>query len=105
MKSRSALDLIKERTKDIDIIVIEYLKTPPSEKELKNILQKLGLKAEEIIRKKEPLFLEKFSGKKMTEGQWIKILSKNPILIERPIVVKGNKAVIGRPIENVMPLL
>jgi arsenate reductase len=102
-KSRDALALIKKATKKFQ--VIEYLKNPPTESELKDILQKLGMKAEELIRKKEPIFIEKFSTKKMTEGQWIKILAKNPILIERPIVVKGNKAVVGRPIENVISLL
>ncbi len=102
-KSRCALDLIEKKTKDFK--VIEYLKTPPAENELKGILKKLGMKAEEIIRKKEPLFISKFSGKKFTEAQWIKVLSKNPILIERPIIVKGNKAVIGRPPENINQIL
>ena len=102
-KSRCALELIQKETKDFR--VIEYLKTPPSEKELEDILKKLNMKAEEIARKKEPLFKEKFEGKKFTEEQWIKILAKNPILIERPIVVKGNKAVIGRPTEKILQIL
>ena len=97
------MELIEKKTKDFK--VIEYLKTPPSEKELKIILKKLGMKAEDIIRKKEPLFQEKFEGKKFTEDQWIKVLAKNPILIERPIVVKGNKAVIGRPTENILQII
>ena len=101
-KSRCALELIEKRTKDFE--VIEYLKTPPSEKKLKEILKKLNMKAEEVTRKKESLFKEKFAGKKFSEDQWVKILVKNPILIERPIVVKGNKAVIGRPTENVLEL-
>jgi arsenate reductase len=102
-KSRCALELIEKKTKKFR--VIEYLKDPPSEKELKSILKKLGMKAEEIIRKKEPLFITKFKGKNFTEAQWIKVLAKHPILIERPIVVKGNKAVIGRPTENINQLL
>jgi arsenate reductase len=102
-KSRCALELIEKRTKDFQ--VIEYLKTPPTEKEIKDILKKLGMKADEIIRKKEPLFIEKFKNKKFTQDQWIKVLAKNPILIERPIIVKGNKAVIGRPAENINRLL
>ena len=102
-KSRNALELIQKREKDVQ--VIEYLKNPPSEKELKDILKKLGMKAEEIIRKKEKLFQEKFSGKTISNDEWIKILCKNPILIERPIVIKGNKAVIGRPTENILKLL
>lgn len=96
------MELIEKRTKDFS--VIEYLKTPPSEKELKGILKKLGMKAEDIVRKKESLFKEKFQGKKFSDDQWVGILAKNPILIERPIIVKGNKAVIGRPTENILKL-
>jgi len=102
-KSRCTLELLQK--KKADVKVIEYLKTPPSENELKEILKKLGMKAVDIIRKKEELFLKKFSGKKFSEAEWIKILVKNPILIERPIAVKGNKAVIGRPPENVLQLV
>lgn len=102
-KSRCALELIEKRTKDIEIV--EYLTSPPSENELKIILRKLGVKAEDIVRRKEPIFKEKFEGKKFTEAQWIKVLCKNPILIERPIVVRGNKAVIGRPTENLNQIL
>lgn len=102
-KSRCALELIEAKTKDFHIV--EYLKNPPSEKELKIILKKLGLKAEEIIRKKEPLFEKKFLGKSLTEEEWIKVLTKNPILIERPIIVKGKKAVIARPPEKALSLL
>jgi arsenate reductase len=102
-KSRCALEFIGKKTKDFQ--VIEYLKTPPTDNELKSILKKLGMKARDLIRKKEPLFIEKFSGKKYSEDQWIKTLVKNPILIERPIIVKGNKAVIGRPTENINQIL
>lgn len=100
-KSRETLALIEKQNPEI----IEYLKTPPSAVQLKEILGKLGLKAEDIIRKKEPLFLEKFKDKKLSEEKWIEVLVKNPVLIERPIVVKGKKAVIGRPPENVLSLL
>jgi arsenate reductase len=65
----------------------------------------LGMKAEEIVRKGEPLYKEKFARKNFTETQWIKILSENPILIERPIIVNENKAVIGRPPERVLELI
>ena len=102
-KSRCALELVAKKTKHF--AVVEYLMNPPSEKELESILKKLGLRAEQLIRKKEPLFKEKFEGKEFTDSQWIKIMAKNPILIERPIVIKGNKAVIGRPPENVNQIL
>ena len=98
-KSRCVLDIL--RKKKADVKVIEYLKTPPTEKELKLILKKLGMHADEIIRKKEPLYAEKFDGKKISESKWIKILVKNPVLIERPIVIKSNKAIIARPPEKV----
>ena len=101
-KSRETCALID--SKKVEVEVVEYLKTPPTEKELKNILKKLGVKAEYIVRKKEVLFSQKFSKKKYSASEWIKILSKNPILIERPIIVKGNKAVIGRPPENINQL-
>ncbi len=101
-KSRQALEVIKKKSKTTE--VIEYLKTPLTEKEIKDILKKLGMKAEEIIRKKEPLFQSEYKNKKNTESEWIKVLAKNPLLIERPIIVKGSKAVIGRPTENINKL-
>ena len=84
--------------------IIEYLKTPPSKGELKEILAKLGMKAEEIIRKKELLF-EKFKGRQYSEDEWVEILSKNPVLIQRPIIVKGDKAVIGRSEEKLKEIM
>jgi arsenate reductase len=102
-KSREAYAILKER--DIAFETIEYLKTPLNQKQIAELLKMLGLKAEDIVRKKESLYKEKFADKKLSETEWIKILSENPILIERPIVVKNNKAVIGRPTENVIELL
>ena len=102
-KSRQTLQLIEDKNEKVEII--EYLKTPPSKEELKNILKKLDKNAEDIIRKSEPIFKEKFQGKEFSEEEWLNILADNPILIERPIVVKGDKAIIGRPPENVLELL
>lgn len=102
-KSREALAILKKKKADIEIV--EYLKNPPSEKELKSILKKLDMKAEDLIRKKEPLFYEKFSKKKYSDAQWLKILIENPILIERPVVVNEKKAVIGRPPEKVLQII
>lgn len=100
-KSRETLALIEKQKPEI----VEYLKTPPSATELKSLLKKLGLNVQEIIRKKEPLFIEKYKDKKLSDEKWMEVLVKNPVLIERPIVVKGNKAVIGRPPENVLKLI
>lgn len=102
-KSREACSILQGE--GIKFETIEYLKTPPSQKEIKDLLKMLKLKAEDIVRKSEPLFKEKFISKKLTEAQWIKALADNPILIERPIIVKGSKAIIGRPPEKVVELL
>ena len=102
-KSRQTLGILQD--KGIEPEVVEYLKTPPSGAELKRILKKLGLKAEDIIRKGEALYKEKYKGKTLTNEQWIKVLAENPVLIERPIVVTDNKAVLGRPPENVLELV
>ena len=102
-KSRETLELINNSGSAVE--VIEYLKETPSANDLSVILSKLKLKPEQILRKGEKLFKEEFKGKKLTDQQWIKAMVENPILIERPIVVKGNKAVIGRPPENVNALL
>jgi arsenate reductase len=101
---RTALQLAKESTKAA-FVTIEYLVNTPTEKEIKEILTMLGIKAEQLVRKKESLYKEKFEGKKITNAQWIKILHKNPILIERPIFVDGRRAVIGRPPEVIVEFL
>lgn len=102
-KSRQTLQLIQEKNTEVEII--EYLKTPPTEKELEELLKKLNIDAEALLRKSEAVFKEKYKGKKLTNKEWIKAMVQHPTLIERPIVVKGNKAVIGRPPENVKALL
>lgn len=80
-----------------DIEVRDYLKVPPTYEELDHILKLLKAKPLDIIRKKEDLFLEKFAGKTRTRKQWIQAMINYPILIERPIVVKGDLAIVGRP--------
>ena len=104
-KSRSTLKLIEEGGAAPE--VVEYLKTPPSADELAALCKKLKLAPKDIIRSKESLFKElKLSLKDdRSDAEWIEILAANPKLIERPIVVKGAKAVIGRPPENVLELL
>jgi arsenate reductase (glutaredoxin) len=79
--------------------VIEYINTPPNAEELKVVLEKLGISAEALIRKKEPLFKEKYGHKKLNEKLCIQIMVDNPNLIERPILIKRTRAIIGRPIE------
>ena len=101
---KNALNLIKENT-DENYELVEYMVDSPSQKQLKEILKMLGIKAIDLVRKKESLFKTKYADKKLTNAQWIKILADNPILIERPIVVKDGKAIIGRPIERILEIL
>lgn len=102
-KSRQTLQLMREA--GVEPKIIEYLKTPPTTAELEKILAKLNLKPQAIIRKGEQDFKTRYKDKDFTDKEWIKILSENPKLIERPIVLKGNTGVIGRPPENVNTLL
>lgn len=97
MKSRQALSLLQEKKQEIEII--EYLKTKPDVSELKKIVALLGISAEELIRKKENTFIQRFKGKNLNEEDYLKAMSDHPELIERPIIIKGKKAVIGRPPE------
>ncbi|MEX0813966.1 MAG: arsenate reductase (glutaredoxin) [Chitinophagales bacterium] len=102
-KSRETLKLIQE--KGVEPEIVEYLKTPPSEAELKRVLKMLDIPAEKLLRKGEQIFKDNFKGKKLSDAEWVKVMHENPKLIERPVVVKGDKAVIGRPPENVLDLL
>lgn len=102
-KSRETLAVINDSGNSVQ--VIEYLKETPSANDLSVILSKLNLKPEQLLRKGEKLFKEEYKGKKLTDQAWIRAMVENPVLIERPIVVKGNKAIIGRPPENVKTLL
>lgn len=101
-KSREAIAFLKEQNAEIEII--EYLKEAPTESEIKTLLQKLNLPAFELVRKSEEFFKDNYKDKIFTDKEWIKILVQNPILIERPVIVKGNKAVIGRPTEKINEL-
>lgn len=102
-KSRETLQIIEESGEMVE--VVEYLKTVPSEEELTEIIEILGIKPEELVRKSESIYKEQYKGKELSSKQWIKAMVQNPKLIERPIVIKGNQAVIGRPPENVKQLL
>ena len=101
-KSRQTLQLIKDA--GVEVEVIEYLNAIPTAQDLKTILMKLNLKPTDIIRKGEAIYKEKFKNSNFNDDEWIKIMIEYPKLIERPIVVKGNKAILGRPPENVLDL-
>jgi len=102
-KSREALKLIEESGNDFQII--NYLENTPSEDELKEIISKLNIPAENLLRKGESIFKDNFKGKILSENEWIQVMVKNPKLIERPIVIKDDKAVLGRPPKNVNILI
>ncbi len=102
-KSRETLALLEEKGENPEIIL--YLVTPPCQKELAQIIDQLGISAEQLLRKNESLFKEQFKGEKRSEKEWIEVMVANPKLIERPIVVKNNKAAIGRPPEHVLAIL
>ncbi len=102
-KSREALTLLNEQGAKIEIK--EYLKEPPTFDELKSVIKKLNITPLELIRKGESIFKENYKGKDLGDDEWIQVMVENPILIERPIAISGNNAVIGRPPENVLGLL
>jgi len=101
-KSRQTLDIINANSWQVEIV--EYLKTPVSKLELQSLIKMLGIKAFDLIRKGEPIFKSEFKGKNLSEDQWVQAMVDHPKLIERPIVVNGNKAIIGRPPEKVLEL-
>lgn len=97
------MDIINEN--NLDVEVIKYLEEPPTKEDLKDLLKKLGMKAEEIIRKGEAVYKENYKGKTLSEEEWIEAMIQFPILIERPIFINGDKAVIGRPPERILEIL
>ncbi|MDP6905667.1 MAG: arsenate reductase (glutaredoxin) [Verrucomicrobiota bacterium] len=102
-KSRQALQLCEEAGSEVEII--EYLKTPLDEVILKDLLKKLDKPAHEVVRTKEEVYEQLNLSSDSTEEEIIAAIIKYPVLLERPIVVKDDKAVIGRPPENVKVLL
>lgn len=103
-KSREGLKILEDSKTKFEIK--EYLKEPLTKKEIKELFQLLGKDPLEVIRTKEDTFKELgLKDKKMTADQWASTIVENPVLLERPILVKGKKAVIGRPPEELKKLL
>ena len=102
-KSREALKAITQSGNDFE--VINYLQEVPSVAELKSILTKLNIKPFDLVRKTEKVYLEKFKGKDLTDQDWIIALHENPMLIQRPILVDGEIAVIARSEEELDKIL
>ena len=102
-KSRETLELLKSKGHDPEIVL--YLDQIPTKKELKNLIEMLGITAQDLLRKSEAIYKEEFKGRELTESKWIDAMIRYPKLIERPIVVHKKKAALGRPPEKVLDIL
>lgn len=102
-KSREGLQYIQD--KGLECNVVEYLRNPLNREQLQELLMKLNMKPDQIVRTQEDEYKEKLKGKQFTYEEWITILLENPKLIQRPIVVKNHKAVLGQPVEEIDRLI
>ena len=102
-KSREGLCEIENLNQPFEIR--KYFDEPFSESELKEVIQKLKIKPIDLVRTKESIWTEKYKGKELNDEEIIKAMLENPKLIERPIVINGNKAVIARPKEKINEIL
>lgn len=102
-KSRQGLALLEESGKKFEII--KYLDKNITYEELETIISKLGIKPIDLVRKNEAIWKSKYKDKTLTDKQHIEAMVANPKLIERPIVVNGNKAVVGRPPQTILNIL
>jgi arsenate reductase len=102
-KSRNCLAFIEQKNEQYEII--PYLTETPNFEELKELLEKLNLQPIQLVRIKEKIWVENYKGRELTNDQVIQAMIDNPILIERPIVIKDGKAIIGRDLELVASFL
>lgn len=102
-KSRETLNILE--SENVDFKIIKYLDEELSAKELSKIIKLLNIKPIELVRKNESLWKDNFKNSTFTDKELIDIMVKNPKLIERPIVINGNKAVIGRPPQLVLDII
>ncbi|MCB1908443.1 MAG: arsenate reductase (glutaredoxin) [Rhodocyclaceae bacterium] len=101
-KSRGALALLRER--GLEPEVVDYLRQPLQADALRRLLDLLGMPAADLVRRGETVFKERYRGREMSEDDWVAAMVADPILIERPIVVSGDRAVVARPPERVSEL-
>ncbi|WP_028889298.1 arsenate reductase (glutaredoxin) [Tenacibaculum ovolyticum] len=102
-KSRCGLEILENSGKEFE--VVKYLENIPTENELKEIINLLNISPIQLVRKNEKIWKEVFKGKELSDSDVIKAMVDNPKLIERPIVINGTKAVIGRPSENILEII
>lgn len=102
-KSRSGLKLLEDSGKEFQ--VINYLDNVPTEQELKEIITLLGINPIDLVRKNEAIWKDNFKDKNLSDNEIVRVMVENPKLIERPIIINGKQAVIGRPTENIMSII
>ena len=102
-KSRCGLEILEQSGKPFEIV--KYLDDTLSAKAIKDIIKLLGIKPIDLVRKNEVIWKEKFKNKTLTDTEIINVMAENPKLIERPIIINGNKAVIGRPPELILDII
>ena len=103
-KCRATIGLLKERGEDFD--AINYYETPLTQRRLRELIEKLGIKPRELLRKGEQVYRDlDLAKREVSDEELIRLMVENPDLIQRPIVVRGNRAVLARPPENVEKLL
>ena len=102
-KSRAALDFLKES--GLNVKEIRYLENPLDKEQLRELLKKLNISAYDLVRKNEEVYKDEFKDKDLSDEEWIDAMVKYPKLIERPIVINGNCAVVGRPLAKVEEII
>lgn len=102
-KSRQGVALLEASRKDFEIV--KYLENIPNKEELTTIINKLNITPIQLVRKNEAIWKEQYKGKELTDNEVIEAMIEHPKLIERPIVVNNNQAVIGRPLENINEII
>ena len=102
-KSRQGLSLLQESGKEFE--TIKYLEDQLTKKDLEDIISKLDIKPIDLIRKNEAIWKSDYKGKTLTDKEVIAAMAKHPKLIERPIVINGSRAVIGRPTEAILEII
>ncbi|CAM1347035.1 arsenate reductase (glutaredoxin) [Tenacibaculum insulae] len=102
-KSRCGLEILENSGKQFE--VVKYLDNIPTKEELKEIISLLNISPIQLVRKNEKIWKEEFKGKELSDAEIVQAMVNNPKLIERPIVINGNKAVIGRPPENILEII
>ena len=102
-KSRQTLELLRSR--GVEPKVVDYLKTPPSTGEIRRVLDLMGRPAHDLVRVGETAYRDEGLSKQTSDEQLVEAMFHNPVLIERPVVIAGDKAVLGRPPENVLAII